>query len=82
MRVVGLGLAEIEENETRLVSWGWCGGVWPRAGPAPAAGGAAGLLRDLAVRQRPLQFGDARVGEVGAAVEYELLQICERFEMY
>ena len=46
------------------------------------SGGAAGLLRDLAVRQRPLQFGDARVGEVGAAVEYELLQTCERFEMY
>ena len=36
---------------------------WPAYGPAPAAGGAAGLLYDLAVGQGLLQFGDAGVGD-------------------
>ena len=48
------------------------GGVWPATGPAPAAGGAAGLVADVAVGQGFPQFGDACVGGVGA-VEIELL---------
>ena len=46
--------------------------VWPATGPAPAAGGVAGLLRDLAVGQRLLQFGDARVGDLGAPEDQRL----------
>ena len=55
--------------------------MWPATGPAPAAGGAAGLLYNLAVGQGLLQFGDARVGDLGE-VEGELLQIVHFLEMH
>ena len=48
--------------------------VWPATGPAPAAGGAAGLVVDLAVGNCLLQFCDARVGDLGV-FEKECLQI-------
>ena len=50
-------------------------------GPEPAAGTAAGLLYDLAVRQRFLQFGNGRVGDLGAP-EGELLQVGQPLEMH
>ena len=49
--------------------------MWLGAGPAPAAGGAAGLLLDLAVGQRFLQFGNARVGDLGEGEVKSLLQV-------
>ena len=62
--------------------------MWPRAGPAPAAGGAAGLLVDLAVRlldlavgQRLLQFGDTGIGDLGA-VKVERLQVGHLLDMH
>ena len=45
----------------------------------PARGG--GLLRDLAVGQRFLQFGDASVGDIGADA-LEFVQVGKPFEMY
>jgi len=55
--------------------------VWPATGPAPAAGGAAGLVLDLAVGQRLFQFGNAHVGDLGAVHEIEALQIGHSLEV-
>jgi hypothetical protein len=52
--------------------------VWPATGPAPAAGG---LVADVAVGQRLLQFGDARVRDRGA-LEVETLQIRHPLEVH
>ena len=43
--------------------------------------GRRGLVRDLAVWQGLLQFGDARVGDLGVA-EVELLQVRQPLEMH
>ena len=56
--------------------------LWPATGPAPAAGGAAGLVVDIAIGQRLLQFGNTRVGDLGAGREVELLQIDHPFKVY
>ena len=40
-----------------------------------------GLLRNLAVGQRLLQFGDARVGDLGAE-EVELLQLGQTLQVH
>ena len=53
----------------------------PGAGPAAAAGGTAGLLTDLAVRQGLLQFGDVRVGDLGVG-EASCLQVAQILEMH
>ena len=50
------------------------GSVAIATGPAPAPGGAAGLLLDLAVGQRLLQFGDTRVCDLGA-LEIQILEL-------
>ena len=60
--------------------------MWPATAPAPAAGAAAGpdiewLLLDLALRQRLFQFGDARVGYLGA-VEAEILKAGQPLEVH
>ena len=49
--------------------------MWPATGPAPAAGG---LVADVAVGQRLLQFGDARAGNLGLE-ELELLEVGQAF---
>ena len=54
--------------------------VWRATGPAPAAGAAAGLVLDLAVGQGLLQFGDARVGDLGF-VEAEISQVGQLHKM-
>mgnify|MGYP001472501574 CR=1 FL=1 len=47
----------------------------PATGPAPAAGGAAGLVPiDRAVGQRLLQFGEARLGDLRSG-EIKRLQV-------
>ena len=40
--------------------------VWPATGPAPAAGGAAGLVLDPAVGKCLLQVGEPRGGDLAA----------------
>ena len=52
-----------------------------RIGQQPAAGGAAGLVRDLAVGQGFLQFGEARGGDLGG-IKVEDLQFRHPLDVY